>query len=165
MDAKIIKQLENKEFVQKLLSMENENDVKKLFKDSGVEITGEDLAELAEILSGMAESMKNLSEDELKEIAGGKIPLSDQFRKWGESLKVDKGGTESERHAWYKGGWFRSYKVEGKPKTKGTPLGNFLYHHANELAITSMVGVLAAAGLGVTYAYKKGKQWYESRKK
>ncbi len=162
MDEKIISKLEDKKFVEELLIQKNDDDVKKLFNSQGIEISDNEIDELGEVISEITKSMKSMSENELEGIAGGgKIIFSDYFRKWGETQGIDKGGTPSVRGPIWKLGFGGKARV---PAVKGTPLGNFLYNNANELALVSIAGATAALTLGAVFVINKGQQWFDKRK-
>lgn len=71
MEEKIKELVEDQEFVKKLLSCEEPEQVQKLFADNGVEISLEDVKALGKALAAMAESDGELSEDDLEAVAGG----------------------------------------------------------------------------------------------
>ena len=71
MKEQVLRLLDNREFCDKLLEIENENEVKEHFKKNGVEITDEELSEIKEFISAMEKELKKLDNDVLKEISGG----------------------------------------------------------------------------------------------
>lgn len=174
MNKKIISKLENKEFVQKLLSFHSDNEVKELFDHFGIEISDKELDELAEIISEIMKSMKNMTESELEEIAGGgKIIFSDYFREAGKRQGIDQGGSPAKGFKMFDYGvfdnrFFKSLGMHyepGTPDVKGTAMGNFLYNNSNELALVSIAGAAAVLTLGATYLFEKGEQWFQNRGK
>lgn len=73
MEEKIQKLVEDQEFVTKMLSCEEPEQVQKLFADNGVEVSLEEVKALGQSLATMAESDGELSEDDLEGVAGGSL--------------------------------------------------------------------------------------------
>lgn len=73
MEEKIIKMVEDQEFVTKMLSCEEPEQVQKLFADNGVEITLEEVKAMGKALAAMSESDGELNEDDLEGVAGGSL--------------------------------------------------------------------------------------------
>jgi len=73
---KIEELVKNESFIKELLSMESNEAVIALFKNNGVDITNEEVEELAKGLDQMLNSEANLSEEELQNISGGVIGTS-----------------------------------------------------------------------------------------
>lgn len=74
-NAAIIKLMEDKEFVAKMLSQESAEDVQKLFLENGVDMTMEDVHTLGKMLDKLSESGDELTEDMLDDVAGGSLAL------------------------------------------------------------------------------------------
>ncbi|MDR1364662.1 MAG: hypothetical protein LBJ32_03425 [Oscillospiraceae bacterium] len=68
--------LNNKKFVTKLLKQNTEEDVRKLFFSEGIKITDENLKNLKNLCVEMIDQVKNMNDNELKNVAGG-IDLND----------------------------------------------------------------------------------------
>lgn len=78
MEEKMKNLVQDHEFMNKMLSCEEPEQVQKLFADNGVEITLEEVKTLGKVLAGMAQSDGELSEDDLEGVAGGSV--WDKFR-------------------------------------------------------------------------------------
>lgn len=62
---------EDKEFINELLIQETEEDVKKLFKSRGVELTDEDVEDLKNLTKMCIENKVELPEEILENVSGG----------------------------------------------------------------------------------------------
>ena len=78
MEEKMKNLVQDQEFIKKMLSCEEHEQVQKQFDDNGVEITLEEVKVLGKVLAGMAQSDGELSEDDLEGVAGGSV--WDKFR-------------------------------------------------------------------------------------
>lgn len=62
---------EDKEFINELLIQDTEEDVKKLFKSRGVELTDEDVEDLKNLTKMCIENKVELPEEILENVSGG----------------------------------------------------------------------------------------------
>ena len=62
---------EDKEFINKLIIQETDEDVKKLFKSRGVELTDEDVEDLKNLTKMCVENKVELPEEILENVSGG----------------------------------------------------------------------------------------------
>ena len=63
--------LADKKFVEQMLAQQTAEDVQKLFNDTGVDFTLEDVNEIGEQLNRAANSNEELSEEALEDVSGG----------------------------------------------------------------------------------------------
>ncbi|MDQ5983113.1 MAG: hypothetical protein RUMPE_00111 [Eubacteriales bacterium SKADARSKE-1] len=66
----------NKEFLQKVLIQKNEDDVRKLFAEKGVEVSQQDLNNIKETIHLVLGKKQKLSLSEKSEVAGGMPPVA-----------------------------------------------------------------------------------------
>ena len=71
MDEALLKKLQDKNFAAKLLEFGSKEEVKNFLKSEGYEISNEELDHMAETLRGLADTTKDLSDEELEKTAGG----------------------------------------------------------------------------------------------
>lgn len=71
MNEKIIEKLKDAKFLEKIIVMSDENDVKEAFKKEGLKITDEDLKDVRDHIEVTVEAISRISEEELEEISGG----------------------------------------------------------------------------------------------
>lgn len=67
--------LNDKDFVEEILSMETIEDVQAGFAQHGVEVSEDEVEKLGEIIEETSKKMSKLSDDELDQIAGGERPI------------------------------------------------------------------------------------------
>ena len=71
MNQKIIEKLKDAKFLEQIIGMSDEKDVKEAFKKEGLEITDEDLKEVRDLIAVSMGAISQMPEEELEEIAGG----------------------------------------------------------------------------------------------
>lgn len=67
----ILKALENRDFVEKILGYMNEDQVKQAFNEIGIDITDDEIMELAKYLGRVYDRIRNTPLDDIEEIAAG----------------------------------------------------------------------------------------------
>lgn len=75
MNEKLTKLLENRDFVEKILNMETDEEVKNEFKSNGVDLTDEEILEIKKAYGQVAEKLEKLDDGTLEKLSGG----------WGET--------------------------------------------------------------------------------
>ncbi|MBO6159500.1 MAG: hypothetical protein J6P72_09640 [Firmicutes bacterium] len=63
--------LEDKAFVEKMMSLDTKEEVKEIFNANGVDFTMEDVEDMAKELERVSEAGDEISEDALEDVAGG----------------------------------------------------------------------------------------------
>lgn len=168
MKNEIVKLLEDRDFVQKLMTREDVEDVKKLFKDKGVEVSDSDINELGEIMNEIVEALGKMSEEELKAICGGtdsgdapmevfdnghkSLPGVDRVRR-ALGYEPTTAAKDSRYPKWFK-------KVNDG-KSTGSAVKDFIGIYANEIAASTITLTAATAIVGGVYGIKKGIRWYK----
>lgn len=71
MNEKINELLSNKEFVEKLMSLETETEVQNLLSENGVDLTVEQIAMIKKGVASQLTESDELSDDALETVAGG----------------------------------------------------------------------------------------------
>ena len=71
MNEKLTKLLENRDFVEKILNMKTDEEVKNEFKSNGVDLTDEEILEIKKAYSQMAEKLEKLDDNTLEKLSGG----------------------------------------------------------------------------------------------
>ncbi len=71
MKEQILKLLDNIEFCEKLVELKSEDEVKKHFKDNGVEVTDQDVLEIKETINSIEQEVNKLDNEALEIISGG----------------------------------------------------------------------------------------------
>lgn len=71
MNEKIMEKLKDAKFLEKIIVMSDEKDVKEAFKKEGLEITDEDLKDVRDHIEVTVEAISRIPEEELEEISGG----------------------------------------------------------------------------------------------
>lgn len=71
MNEKIIEKLKDSKFLEEIIVMSDENDVREAFRKEGVEITDEDLKNIRDLIEISVETISRMPEEKLKEISGG----------------------------------------------------------------------------------------------
>lgn len=71
MNEKINELLANKEFVEKLMSLETEAEVQELLSENGVDLTVEQIAMIKKGVASQLTESDELSDDALETVAGG----------------------------------------------------------------------------------------------
>lgn len=181
MKDEVIKLLENEDFVQKLIVIENVKDTKKLFKDKGVEVSDSDIDELGEIVNKMIEILEKMPEEKLKAISGGKnadmsgetpqivlakdhcVPGADCIRKavgFRPKMVAKAKGYDSDKT----GEWMGVYC--GYEST-GSKYKDFVGEYANEIASAVIGSVMTLAFVEAiskgNSIIKKGLGWYRRK--
>lgn len=170
MKNEIVKLLEDRDFVQKLMTREDVEDVKKLFKDKGVEVSDSDINELGEVMNEIVETLGKMSEEELRAICGGReqnqpgTPLIEHHDVPGAAWIRSLVGYKPEKLGDVKiTGVFSkefSRKVVESFQSTGSAVKDFIGVYANEIAASTITLTAATALLGGAYGIKKGIRWY-----
>lgn len=173
MKEQVLRLLDNREFCDKLLEIENENEVKEHFKKNGVEITDEELSEIKEFISAMEKELKKLDNDVLKEISGGvkgangeeledgsdttdPATTTQQRPTFGERMKSANEGIQI-IGGWVKGGAdYFSDKFFGYLKSKGDNELNMVRAQQQGETERYRMGINAIIGLAITGAIAGG---------
>lgn len=71
MNEKINELFQDKAFVEKLLSLENDTDVQALMKENGVELSLQEINSIKKAVESRIGNDEELSEDDLENVAGG----------------------------------------------------------------------------------------------
>lgn len=71
MREKLVKLLENEDFINKILSMKTDEEVKNEFKSNEVELSDEELASIKKGYGKVMENLEKLDDNTLKELSGG----------------------------------------------------------------------------------------------
>lgn len=171
MKNEIVKLLEDRDFVQKLMTREDVEDVKKLFKNKGVEVSDSDINELGEIMNEIVETLGKMSEEELRAICGGgykdkngkeyeipdyKMPLAHTLVRISgvkpEILKETESGMIVGRTP--------HRDIIQHYESSGSKYKDFIGNNANEIAVSILTLTAATAIVGGAYGIKKGIRWY-----
>ena len=75
---KVTALLKNEDFVKKILAMDEPKDVQAAFKAEGAEISVDDVKALGKVIDA-AVSGKELSDDDLEDVAGGALKIKPPF--------------------------------------------------------------------------------------
>ena len=172
MKNEIVKLLEDRDFVQQLMTIEDVEDVKKLFKNKGVEVSDSDINELGEIMNEIVETLGKMSEEELRAICGGgpkqadgSIPrevaakgrrpvcMANLLRK----IVGYEATTAVEDPRYNEDEWLGVVNVG---KSTGSAVKDFIGAYANEIAASTITLTAATAIVGGAYGIKKGIRWY-----
>lgn len=167
----IIKLLENKDFVEKIIAMEDAQEVKKSFKENGVEISDSELDELGAIISEIVEILNKMPEDELNSVSGGAELRSSNI--WGADLirkavgykptqfndEIIKSRVDVGTVSW--GKEIEGVQLKSKGKYTNSDFKNFIGRNANEIALGTIVAVGTTALCGGAYGSKYLVRWYK----
>lgn len=92
MNEKIMEKLKDAKFLEKIIVMSDEKDVKEAFKKEGLEITDEDLKDVRDHIEVTVEAISRIPEEELEEISGGYGDgLVDSISDWLSGPRKNKG--------------------------------------------------------------------------
>lgn len=92
MNEKIMEKLKDAKFLEKIIVMSDEKDVKEAFKKEGLEITDEDLKDVRDHIEVTVEAISRIPEEELEEISGGYgRGLVDRISDWLSGSPENKG--------------------------------------------------------------------------
>ena len=188
MRDEVVKLLENEDFVKKIIITEDVKEVKKLFKENGVEVSDSELDEMGSIISDIIEILNKIPEEELKSVSGGETEMR-SGNIWGANLIRRIAGYEPARYSddvmsikveddENKNSWFKSFPFFGsknevkeigivhqtsKGKDADSNLKNFIGKNANEIALGSMVAASTAMFIGSVYGVQRLVIWYKNR--
>ena len=68
--------MKDKDFAEKLMALEEPEDVRKALLEKDVDLSVEEIKQIAELMSEHADDLDELTEDELEEAAGGLSPTT-----------------------------------------------------------------------------------------
>ena len=164
----IIKLLENKDFVEKIITVENTEEVRKLFKENGIEIDDSELDELGSVMSEIIEILDKMPEDELNSVSGGaelrsiNILGADLIRKavGYEPAQYDDNITEYTK-GYINKEHFKVIKLLSEEQPTDSSFKNFVGKNANEIALGTIVAAGTAAIIGGAYGAKRLVSWYK----
>lgn len=172
--SEIIKLLEDKDFVQKIVTMEDVEEVKKSFKNKGVEISDNELNELGAIMNEIIEILNKMPEEELNSVSGGAELRSSNI--WGANLIRKAVGYKPAQYSdkditqTSGGGLFGGTKTTSSTrellapeKITGSKFKDFVGQNANEIALGTMAAVGTAAIVGGAFGAKKLLNWYKTK--
>lgn len=86
MREKLVKLLENEDFINKILSIKTDEEVRNEFKSNGVELSDEELENIKKAYGKVMETLEKLDDDTLKELSGGR--RKDGWRIFGIDLNA-----------------------------------------------------------------------------
>ncbi len=153
MDSKISERLKDRSFVEKLMGFGTPDEVKSFFKTEGLEITDNDVKEMATSFGDILSKFKDVPDEELNQASGGlgnpvkyvHGKLTDAFNTLGANI----GAVTDEE-----------FKKDPSTLYKDNFLGRAgesLQANANKYATGVMSAGGAAAAIAIAYAgYKKG---------
>ncbi|MBO6159512.1 MAG: hypothetical protein J6P72_09700 [Firmicutes bacterium] len=93
--------LEDKAFIEKMMSLDTKEEVKEIFNANGVDFTMEDVEEMAKELERAAEAGDEINESALEDVAGGFAITAAGLLAAGKII-VAVGGAGLAIYKWYK---------------------------------------------------------------
>lgn len=181
MRNEIVKLLENEDFVKKIIIMEDAEEVKKSFKENGVEVSDSELDEVGSVMNEIVEILNKMPEEELKSVSGGnnnEMKNNKEMRNnnvWGVNFIRKTVGYKPEQYSNQiiksnvgVGRFSCGKEIEGiqllsREQTTGSEFKDFVGKNANEIALGSMVAASTAMLIGGAYGVKELVIWYKNR--
>lgn len=175
MRNEIVKLLENEDFVKKIIIMEDAEEVKKSFKESGVEVSDSELDEVGSVMNEIVEILNKMPEEELKSVSGGNKEMRSN-NVWGANFIREAVGYKPEQYGDQiiksnvgVGRFSYGKEIEGvqllsRKQTTGSGFKDFVGENANEIALGTMVAASTMAIVGGVYGAKKLVSWYKNKR-
>lgn len=174
MKEKLVKLLENEDFINKILSIKTDEEVRNEFKSNGVELSDEEFENIKKGYGKVMENLEKLDDDTLKELSGGgpfdfcrtnkqiiknkgtDVIVDNMSRMFGMALDfLEVAGKGLIRWA---GSPSRSAGVQ-QPSYQAAAGNN----ESTAIAVASVVAL--SAGAGIVYKNRRAiKRWWDSSK-
>ena len=78
MNEKIFEKLKDKEFLEKIFALKTKEEIIKAFSQEGIEVTGDEIEQLCNLITQMVSKISDMPESELKKVSGGDDPITDK---------------------------------------------------------------------------------------
>lgn len=156
MNEKLIKLLENRDFVEKILNMKTDEEVKNEFKSNGVDLTDEEILEIKKAYGQIVEKLEKLDDSTLEKLSGGrgekdnKEKAKDAFWKFlAENIYLISDGIMSSL------GYVKARKAESEAAARRNQIVS------NSVIMLDVVALSAVAGL--VYSNRRAiRRWWNS---
>ena len=156
MNEKLLEKLKQADFMEKLINCNTREEIKEVLEKEGVNATDEEIDEMIDEISKIAEAMSKIDEKDMDEISGGsgsgvRYNLAVKVATVGNSIRRNSGILEKEEKDY-------DFKDKAIDKFASTLMQKSMGISTGILGSAAAIGVIGAVA-GGRIAYKKIKNW------